>query len=102
MTMSLGHNVSECAVVYFGLVSQKRNLQCTSKEKVQDSVAKKIIKSPQKNMTKIINLPKKKISCGRLTPLNLCVQWYLLTLTVHFAVPQKKMNFFVRTSFEYF
>jgi len=56
MTMSLGHNVSECVVVYFGLVSQKRNLQCTSKEKVQDSVAKKIIKSPQKNMTKITGL----------------------------------------------
>ena len=68
MTMSLGHNVSECVVVYFGLVSQKRNLQCTSKEKVQDSVAKKIIKSPQKNMTKIIRSeilrPKKKYRAG--------------------------------------
>ena len=72
MTMSLGHNVSECVVVYFGLVSQKRNLQCTSKEKVQDSVAKKIIKSPQKNMTKIIRSeilrPKKKYRAGASYP----------------------------------
>jgi len=76
MTLSLGHNASECEFVYFGV------LLCFIDPRVRNMI------SPKKQMiVKNLLNHSKKNSRARLALLNVWSYWYLFTPTVDLALP---------------